>query len=237
MAMPLSAEIDQRNDAFTNAVKSSLLGDLSAMSTGSLEWLVMEHYQFSRANVGFLRTAVECTRQLAEPGVSTELARNADEEDGHAAMYREAMHRIGTDVDRRVEFPATTRFLAEVGRLCAPDPSRALGSLYATETAAIFEHESFDAICRELCGRRGHSYDGSLIKRFHDIHLEDGVEQGHKDGLAAFVDVDQAGGQVSGGQPIDPARVRQGALDAIDVMRVWWGALLGRALPRSVTVA
>ncbi|MFF4968225.1 hypothetical protein [Streptomyces sp. NPDC001037] len=237
MSERLSAEIDVVNDAFTSAVKSRILGALPGLDTQTLEWLVMEHYQFSFANTGLLQAAVECTRKFAEPGVSAELQRNVEEEDGHAPMYKQGMLNIGTDMDRRTEFPATTAFLAGVADLCAPDPSRSLGALYATETAAIFEHETFFEICREISERRGHAYEGSLIKRFHDIHLEDGVEQGHKDGLAAFVDLDQSGREFPGGEAIDRERVRQGALDAIEVMRVWWDALLEKTLPRRVGAA
>ncbi|GAA3367688.1 DUF3865 domain-containing protein [Streptomyces sannanensis] len=230
MTERLSVEIDERNDAFTSAVKSKLLNHLPTASTESLDWLIMEHYQFSFANCGLLQAAVECTKTLAEPGVSVELQRNVDEEDGHAPMYKQGMLNVGTDMDKRVEFPATTKFLAEVKALCAPNPSRALGALYATETAAIFEHEVFFEICREICDRRGFTYEGSLIKRFHDIHLEDGVEQGHKDGLAAFVDLDQTGVEFPEGEAIDRGEVRQGGLDAIEVMQVWWDALLDKAL-------
>lgn len=225
----LSAEIDEVNDAFTSSVKQEILDSLPAMSTDTLEWLVMEHYQFSFANKDLLQNAVECTKKLAEPGVSAELQRNVNEEDGHAPMYKQGMLNIGTDMGQRVQFPATTKFLQDVESLTEPDPSRALGALYATETAAIFEHETFFEICREICERRGHVYQGSLIKRFHDIHLEDGVEQGHKDGLAAFVDLDQTGTPVIGGEPIERAHVRAGALEAIEVMQVWWDALLGQA--------
>jgi hypothetical protein len=225
----ISVRIDETNDTFTNGVKDKLLTSLPTMSTESLEWLVMEHFQFSVANVAFLQKATDCTKKFAEPGVAVELQRNCDEENGHAAMYKQAMHNVGTDMDQRVEFPATTAFLASIDDLCGPDPSRALGSLYATETAAIFEHEVFYEISREICERRGVPFEGSLIKRFHDIHLEDGVEQGHKDGLAAFVDLDQAGTEMNGGEPVDRDKVDKGAMDAIAIMRVWWDALLGKA--------
>lgn len=222
----LSQHVDEVNDAFTGAVKGKLLKDLPRMSTESLEWLVMEWYQFSFANTDLLQAAVDCTKKFNEAGVSVELQRNLEEEDGHAPMNKQGMMNIGTDMDKRVEFAPTAKFLADVAELCAPNPSRALGALYATETAAIFEHEVFFEICREICERRGFTYEGSLIKRFHDIHLEDGVEQGHKDGLAAFVDLDTTGAELADGEPIDPAQVRAGALDAIEVMRVWWDALL-----------
>jgi hypothetical protein len=55
-----------------------------------LEWLVMEHYQFSFANVDLLQSAVACTAKLAERGATVELQRNVDEADGHWPMYKQA---------------------------------------------------------------------------------------------------------------------------------------------------
>lgn len=227
----LSKKIDDENDAFTSSVRQVLLRDLPGVDEKTLEWLVMEHYQFSLANRDvILLQGVAATASLANKGVTVELQRNADEEDGHAPMYKQAMRNIGTDMDERVEFPPTTRFLSTVTELSASNPSRSLGALYATETAAIFEHEVFLEICREIAQRRGYTFEGSLIKHFHDLHLDGGVEQGHKDGLAAFVDVDDPG-DPSQGDVIDKDEVHRGAMAAIDAMRGWWDALLGRALP------
>jgi len=223
----LSRKIDESNDMFTNGVKDRILPALPNLDARTLEWLAMEHYQFSSSNVGFLQSGVASTARLAEQGVTIELRRNADEEDGHARMYRQAMLDIGTDVDQRVEFPPTTQFLAKVGELARSDPSRALGALYATETAAIFEHETFFEICKHLCRHRGIPYDGTRIKAFHALHL-DGVEQGHKDGLAAFVDLDESP-QTAEGLPINQDAVEHGALAAIKAMRTWWDAMLERA--------
>ncbi|MEV6569247.1 hypothetical protein [Streptomyces kronopolitis] len=105
MAERLSVQIDAENDAFTNAVKSQLLQNLPEIDTAALEWLVMEHYQFSFANKELLQKAVDCTKKLADTGVSTELQRNVDEEDGHAPMYKKGMLQAGTDMDKRAEFP------------------------------------------------------------------------------------------------------------------------------------
>ncbi|MCW2643018.1 MAG: hypothetical protein JWP76_5324 [Dactylosporangium sp.] len=225
----LSQRIDERNDSFTAATKKRLLDQLPHLETESLEWLIMEHYQFSFANVGLLSLARDCTAKLANQGVTVELQRNIDEEDGHAPMYRQGMRNIGTDVDERVEFKPTTAFLAKVRELSAPNPSRALGTLYATETAAIFEHETFFELCREVAERRGFAYQGSLIKKFHDIHLDEGVEQGHKDGLAEFVDVDDTAAPGTG-EKIDKADLEQGAYEAIEAMETWWNALLEKVL-------
>ena len=224
----LSQKIDERNDRFTNGVKACLIPELPNLETSTLEWLVMEHYQFSFTNVGLLKSGVASTSKLAEQGVAAELQRNADEEDGHARMYKQAMLDVGTDVEQRVEFPPTTRFLAEVGTLTQPDPSRALGALYATETAAIFEHETFWEICKEICDRRGIAYQDSRIKAFHDLHL-DGVEQGHKDGLAAFVDLAAPPQPAAEGLAVNNDEVELGALQAIDAMQTWWDAMLDKA--------
>jgi len=223
----LSMRIDVVNDRFTNRVKATVLGRLPELDTAVLEWLVREHYQFSSTNVELLGIARDTTAKLANQGVTIELQRNMEEESGHAQMYREAMRRVGTDVDAREEFPPTSQFFDRIRELSGGDPSRALGTLYATETAAIFEHQTYYEICREICERRGISYDGSLIKKFHDIHLDEGVEQGHKDGLAAFVDVAEPAPDGAGGEQVDSAAVEHGAYDAIAAMETWWAALLG----------
>jgi hypothetical protein len=132
-----------------------------------------------------------------------------------------------------VEFPPTTAFFDQIRTLSIQNPSCSLGTFYATETAAIFEHQVFYEICREICERRGLAYQGSLIKKFHDIHLDEGVEQGHKDGLAAFVDVAEPDPSGPAGQILDSAEVERGAYAAIAAMRTWWDALLGEVLRMS----
>lgn len=229
----LSAEIDKHNYEFTSGVKARILPKLSSLHEDALEWLIMEHYQFSFANKALLQAAVQCTAKLAETGVTRELQRNVDEEDGHAPMYKAGMLEVGTDMDQRVEFAPTTQFLEKVRTLCSPDPSRALGALYATETAAIFEHETLFEICREISERRNFTYEGSLIKYFHDIHLSGGVEQGHKDGLAIFVDIKNEAPAKGAGEPINQEALRQAALEAISAMQIWWDQMLTQAFALS----
>ncbi|MEO7262238.1 MAG: DUF3865 domain-containing protein [Jatrophihabitantaceae bacterium] len=229
-AMRLSERIDVVNDEFTERVKSTLLAQLPSLSTEILEWLVKEHYQFSFTNVELLGVARDSTAKFANQGVATELQRNMEEENGHAAMYRRAMRQIGTDVEERVEFLPTSDFFDKVRALSGSTPSRALGALYATETAAIFEHQVFYEICKAICDRRDIAYQGSMIKKFHDIHLDEGVEQGHKDGLAAFVDVAEPDPAGTAGELIDSAELEQGAYDAIAAMKTWWDALLGETV-------
>jgi hypothetical protein len=225
-AVRLSKRIDEKNDAFTNSVKARILPQLGDLATEKLEWLIMEHYQFSFANVGLLSVARDSTAKLADQGITIELQRNIDEEDGHAPMYRQGMREVGTDVDERREFGPTTAFLDRVHELSGPNPSIALGTLYATETAAIFEHETFFDICEEICDRRGITYEGTLIKQFHDLHLDGGVEQGHKDGLAVFVDLAEPVADDAVGDRLDHADIEAGAFEAIEAMRIWWDALL-----------
>ncbi len=233
----LSERIDVVNDRFTNRVKATVLGKVPELDTEVLEWLVREHYQFSKTNVELLGIARDSTAKFANQGVTVELQRNMDEENGHAKMYREAMRRVGTDVDDHAEFGPTSRFFGRIRELSAGDPSRALGTLYATETAAIFEHQTFYDICREICRRRDIPYDGSLIKKFHDIHLDEGVEQGHKDGLAAFVDIAEPAPDGAAGELVDSDAVERGAYQAIEAMEAWWAALLDEVDRRSLAAA
>jgi hypothetical protein len=219
-ATDLAAEIDERNLRFTSAVKARLK-DLSGFSLGALEWLMLEHFQFSSANPGFLDAAARLTEALPERGIAQELRRNFYEESGHAAIYRRGLSQAGADPDRRAEFAPTRTFLAEIEALTASTPALVLGAMYATETAAIFEHEVFWDISREVCARKGLAWGTSILKGFHDMHLS-GVEQGHKDGLAPFV----------GHGAADDAEVRAGAERAIDTMTRWWDALLAEAATR-----
>lgn len=219
-ATGLTTEIDEKNLRFTSAVKEGLK-DLSAFSLGGLEWLMLEHFQFSSANPGFLDAAATLTEPLPERGVSRELRRNFYEESGHAAIYRRGLSEAGADPGARAEFAPTRAFLAEVAALTESTPALVLGAMYATETAAIFEHEVFWDISREVCARKGIAWETSVLKGFHDMHLS-GVEQGHKDGLAAFV----------GHGAADDAETRAGADRAIDAMTRWWEALVAEAQTR-----
>lgn len=223
----LTAVIDERNDRFTSSVKAQLM-DLSVLSDAALEWLMLEHFQFSVSNPGFLATAATTTERLANKGISAELRRNFEEERGHATIYKKGLAEIGSDVNSRVEFKPTTEFLDMIGNLTTAGASTALGALYATETAAIFEHEVFWAVSREVCARRGYDWQSTTIKAFHDMHL-DGVEQSHKDELGVFVDPAGTEPGDDGGEPIDRAELLAGAEQAIDAMTTWWKALLAQA--------
>lgn len=229
--------IDEKNHRFTSEVRQRL-SDLEAISEKALEWLMTEHFQFSVSNPGFLKNAADTTGRLANQGITAELHRNFEEESGHAAIYRKGLAEIGTDVDARVPFAPTTEFLEKIRNLTVADPSRVLGAMYATETAAIFEHEIFWEISREVCRRREIEWEPTTLKAFHDLHL-DGVEQSHKDELGVFVDPAEAdasraaaAGDGTQGAPVDTAELLDGAEDAIEAMAEWWEALVEQARAR-----
>lgn len=98
------------------SVKGQLL-NLKKFSEPALEWLMMEHYQFSSRNTGFLSMAMDTTRLLQEQAVSEELQRNLDEEKNHAAIYKRSLAEIGTDIEKRVEFYPTTKFFDTIAQL------------------------------------------------------------------------------------------------------------------------
>jgi hypothetical protein len=212
----LSAKVDDLNGRFIEATRARFLSLLDRMPERALEWLVLEHFQFSNINTKFLDVAAGTARQFSEPGIREELLRNLEEENGHAVMYKNGLAKIGTAVETRAAFSPTATFFEGIAELIDDCPSTMLGAVYATETAAIFEHEVFLLVCRDLTLKRGGVYEGSLIKHFHDMHL-DGVEQSHKDGLGQFVDV----------MP-DQAKILSGALAAIRRMEIWWEALLAQ---------
>ncbi len=222
-----SAAIDAANGLFTSHVKDQLKAP-ERFSEEALEWLMLEHFQFSNTNPGFLAASATATQRLATSGVAAELLRNFREENGHAAIYKRSLAEIGSPVETRRTFAPTQAFLADIERLTKGTASQILGTMYATETAAIFEHEVFWDLSRELCRRRGIAWETTTLKRFHDMHLE-GVEQSHKDGLGIFIDQPDACGDAGDGEPIDAAQVAEGAEAAIRTMRVWWEALLDEA--------
>jgi hypothetical protein len=202
------------------------LKNLDGISDDALEWLMLEHFQFSFSNPGFLATAATTTERLADEGVAIELQRNCNEEDGHAEIYKKGLSEIGTDTDKHVEFTPTTEFLGKIENLATAGPSHALGAIYATETAAIFEHEIFWDISHEVCKRRGIEWESTIIKGFHDMHLS-GVEQSHKDELGVFLEPSGEGGDRAG-EPTKAAEILDGAGQAIDAMTIWWRALVDR---------
>jgi len=219
--------IESWNLAFINAARKPLQ-DLRPYSTESLEWLMMEHYQFSFRNTKFLWAAAEVTGAFDTGSVKEELVRNFKEESGHAALYKMALKKIGADVDERQEFAPTSQFLEAVGHLCEQDPSFVLGTMFATEMAAIFEHEVFLDVSREVVARRGLGEVGKPLLGFHEMHL-DGVEQSHKDELGIFlrgVAPDQPVVEREGNRPtLQPQLALTGGRQAIELMKTWWASL------------
>lgn len=228
----VAAIIDINNQVFIDANKARL-ADLSQYSTEALEWLMMEHFQFSFANVHFLTDAAESTAAFDTDAVKEELIRNCAEENGHAAMYRAALKKVDCDVEQREEFTPTTEFLATIDELSNGDPSAVLGTMFATETAAIFEHEVFRDISKEVIQRRGWGDAGDDLVWFHDMHLS-GVEQAHRDELGIFlrgITPAQGIAEKEGDRPtIDTQKALASADTAIETMKVWWDKLLAEAM-------
>lgn len=224
--------IDQKNQVFIDANKARL-ADLSQYSTEVLEWLMMEHFQFSFANVHFLTEAAENTAAFDTDAVKEELIRNCAEENGHAAMYRAALKKVDCDVDQREDFTPTSEFLETIDELCTAEPSAVLGTMFATETAAIFEHEVFLDISNEIIKRRGWGDAGKDLVWFHEMHLS-GVEQAHREELGIFlrgITPAQGVAEKDGERPtIDTQKALAGAEKAIETMKVWWDQLLAEAV-------
>lgn len=235
----VASTIDRRNHRFIGDAKARLR-DLSPYSTEALEWLMVEHYQFSFANTRFLATAARTTRAFDSDAVAQELVRNCAEEDGHAVMYKAALHKIGVEVEARQEFPSTSAFLAAIGRLVDRPPSAVLGTMFATETAAIFEHEVFLDVSREVIARRACGLKGKALVYFHEMHLS-GVEQSHRDELGIFlrdIPVDQELVDKLGERPtIAPRQAIEGAALAIAAMEAWWADLFVELDARSSRTA
>ena len=185
--MDIATVIDQRNNTFIERAKQQFL-DLARFTTEALEWLMMEHYQFSLANTRFLAAAADRASAFDTDAIEKELTRNCEEENGHAAMYTAALRKIGVNVKTRTEFASTSQFLSTIGGLVARDPSSVLGTMFATETAAIFEHEVFLDISREVIRRRKIADEGADLLHFHAMHLG-GIEQSHRDELGVFLHV------------------------------------------------
>jgi hypothetical protein len=229
MEKPLADFIDGENLRFTSRVKSHL-SDLARFDLASLEWLMVEHYQFSNRNTTFLADAAKTAESFSTPGVTAELRRNLAEESGHARMYRRALLEIGIDTEQRKPFSPTAEFFETLSTLVAPEPSTMLGAMYATETAAIFEHEVFRDISREIMQRREIVWEGARLKYFHDMHLS-GVEQSHKDELGVFLKIPLAATGVGEDASINPVVAHEGARSAILAMTKWWNSLLDNLQP------
>jgi hypothetical protein len=220
--------IDHINQEFIDNAKAQLK-DLDQFSTEALEWLMMEHYQFSFRNTKFLMDAAELSGAFDTDAIKKELTRNYKEENGHAVIYKDALKKIGIDVETREEFPSTTHFLNTIGELVESEPSAVLGTVFATETAAIFEHQVFREISLEVIKRRNTGKQGDKLVWFHDMHLA-GVEQSHRDELGVFLyglPLDQVVIEKEGNRPtINTQQVLTGAKQAIEAMIAWWTDLL-----------
>jgi hypothetical protein len=235
MRTELTESIDRENLKFTSAVKAHL-ANLTQFDGPSLHWLMVEDYQFSKRNTGFLAAAASMAKALDTRAVELELRRNLAEENGHARMYKRALLEIGVDTELREPFAPTADFFDALSALISADPSTMLGAMYATETAAIFEHEVFRDVSKEVLDRLDICWEGARLKHFHDMHLS-GVEQSHKDELGIFLHGLPVGHdpQTRASATIDPVAARNGALRAIQAMKIWWHELLEQLKRRRPT--
>lgn len=235
-SMDVEKTIERWTDEFTDNCKKRLIGDLSQFSTEALEWLMMEHFQFSFANCQFLWDSAQKVGSLDTDAVKKELIRNFNEERDHAAMYKGALKKVGCDVEARKKFAATEDFLNKIGKLCQRDPSSVLGTMYSTESAAVFESEVFREVSNEIIARRSHGSKGNALVAFHDLHLS-GVEQSHRDELGIFlrgVQPDQDTFPGEGDRPtITPKEALEGGKAAVETMLEWWNALLVALIEKS----
>lgn len=239
MSTDLATVIDEKNQAFIDKNKAEL-ADLSQYSTAALEWLMMEHYQFSFQNVEFLADSAQVSGGFDTEAVKQELIRNHAEENGHAAIYKDALKRVNCDIEQREEFVPTTQFLNKIGELSNTTPSTVLGTMFATETAAIFEHEVFLDISTEVIKRGEWGQVGDRLLGFHNMHL-DGVEQSHRDELGIFLrgfPTDQEIAAKDGERPtVNVKQALEGAEQAIEAMIVWWDHMLNEARTMSQATA
>ena len=235
----LEKTIDSWNLEFTDNARKPL-DDLSQYSTESLEWLMMEHYQFSFANCAFLSQAAESAASFDTDAIKNELIRNFKEENGHAALYKLALKKIGSDVEARADFAPTSKFLKSIGEIVTAEPSAVLGSMFATETTAIFEHQVFLAVSEEVVKRKNSGADGKPLLGFHQMHL-DGVEQSHKDELGIFlrgVYHEDPIVAAEGARPtINTQQVLNGGKVAIELMKIWWDGLYAELRAMNQTTA
>lgn len=233
--MDIAELIDTENQVFIDKNKERL-SNLDGFSTDALEWLMMEHFQFSNANVNFLTKAANQTANFDTDGVNEELIRNCNEENGHAIIYRSALKNVGCDVEERSEFAATTEFLGSMDNLMDQDPSTVLGSVFAGEAAAVFESEVFLEISKEVIERRDWGDQGRKLVGFHELHLS-GVEQAHRDELGIFlkgITTDTQIAEKDGERPtIDTHKAMAGARETIVAMDAWWDNLMAEVNSRS----
>ncbi|MFN7929540.1 MAG: hypothetical protein U0Y68_16655 [Blastocatellia bacterium] len=120
------------------------------------------------------------------------------------------------------------------------EPSFVLGTMFATETAAIFEHQVFKAVSLEVVARRNAEAAGKSLVYFHQMHL-DGVEQSHKDELGIFlrgVYDDQAVVASEGNRPtLHPQQILAGGKQAVELMKTWWSHLFAELRAQNRVVA
>jgi hypothetical protein len=144
---------------------------------------------------------------------------NYHEEKDHSQIYRRGLLEHRVYVEERVPFPATDQFLDSLMTLIESSPAHALGALYATESAALLEHQIFNELSRKLSSERHIQYESSVLAGFHGLHLA-GVEEAHARELRAFLQQRHS--------ELVPELLFDGARKAVESMNVWWKAMFAR---------
>lgn len=233
--MDVEKIIAESIDTFTGKVNKRF-GEFTKFSTESLEWLIYEHYQFSKRSCGFLISAAKSSEEFDTDAVNKELQRNIGEESDHVNIYRAALAKMGCDVNNRKKCPATDDFLDEFGKLFTSDSSFALGAIYVSEATAIFELTLLRAAAKEFIARRGLADKSADLIAFYDMHLT-GVEQSHRDELGIFlrgVPPNEPLCPRKGERPtVKPDRALSGGRNAVELMERWWHSLCDTVMEKS----
>lgn len=210
-------------DALFAAVRTML--DPATLSVERLESTIVNFSLAARDHPNLLRQGIE--RTGAVPRLCAELTRNLDEELGMAdgsphytLLSRGLRASFALDVDTQGASPGTRRHIETLhGLLAARSVGFVCGVFYATEAAALrevrFLRELTDAYARRVGSPdRGESAD---LARYYDMHLG-GVEQGHIDGVAEFVDLCDRHGMTNDD-------ISDGFMATVRAMRAWWQSL------------
>lgn len=219
MASSTTSKLADRIDDYVEPLATKTQKRLERMgefSDAALERIVFEGQRVSIQNPPILKAAVDKSKAMVESGVYDELLENYEEEKTHPEMYRKAVEQIGSDLSKRTPWPTADALFQCVYELVDKSPSTMLGSMYASESVALFESQALLDVGKELIKRRGVGTKGRNLVAFHELHLS-GVEQEHKDGLGQYLDSTKS----EGGAAVDQDDVWEGAVKTVDAIDAW----------------
>jgi hypothetical protein len=211
--LPLT-KVNTAIDAFVTSVK--LQAASVCFSQQASVWLMLELFQFSKRNPALLLKGAKVLGGLDDHRMADTLFENYQEESTHPVIYERCLREWDIHVESRRDFQATDQFLHDLMSIVETGPSMALGALYATESAALMEHQILNELARNLSVTKGIHYEGSGLAQFHGLHLN-GVEEAHARALGAFIQTDDTA--------LDQSAVIRGTEKAVKAMATWWQAL------------